>query len=58
MFMKTVFRWTYLSLALLVTSPAIAQIKVVTTLPDYGALVRAIGGAQVEVRVLASATGN
>ena len=39
---------------LMIASPALATLKVVTTLPDYGALIRVLGGQHVQVRVLAS----
>ena len=54
--MKTVLRLLCLSIACLGSGPTFAQIKVVTTLPDYGALVQVIGGPHVQVSVLASAT--
>jgi len=38
------------------SAPAQAQLKVVATLPDYGALAREIGGGHVEVTVLAKPT--
>ena len=41
-------------LLLLLTTPAVAKLNVVATLPDYGALVQMIGGEHVEVQVLAS----
>ena len=43
-----------IAVLLLVSSPASAKLRVVTTLSDYGALIQTLGGAHVEVRVLAS----
>ena len=42
--------------ALLVAAPALGTVQIVSTLPDYGALVKGLGGNQVSVRVLASSS--
>lgn len=39
--------------SLLMPAVALSKVNVVVTLPDYGALIRAIGGAHVNLRVLA-----
>lgn len=52
--MKKPFTFGLLIACLLVPSFAVAQVNVVATLPDYGALVRAIGGEHVKLRVLAN----
>jgi zinc/manganese transport system substrate-binding protein len=44
----------FIAVLLLLSSTASAKLHVVTTLSDYGALIQALGGDHVEVRVLAS----
>lgn len=49
-------RWLLLLATLGAPAPAAAGLGVVATTPDYGALARAVGGAAVEVTVLAKPT--
>lgn len=44
--------WLVVAFALLAASPVLAAVQVVTTLPDFAALVQEIGGARVQVEAL------
>ncbi len=44
--------WLAVTLTLLAASPVLAAVQVVTTLPDFAALVQEIGGARVQVEAL------
>lgn len=52
--MRFLLRITAAVAVLLSASSGWAKVKVVSTLPDYGALVRSIGGEHVDVKVLSS----
>ena len=53
---RTLLRYSFTPLLLLLPSLAVAKINVVATLPDFGALAREIGGDKVQVTVLAKPT--
>ena len=50
---RNVLRGLVLLVCLLIPMTAVAQVKVVTTLPDFAAVVRAVGGERVDVEALA-----
>ena len=54
--MKNLFLFLSLALILAAASPSEAKLNVVATLPDYGAIAEAIGGANVKVTSLARGT--